>query len=223
MEALHDILMFLGSSVCHQIAERSYTFGDYQTPLCARCLGFHVGFLLSAAYIWAGPLRRASGLPSRRDLVVLGLLMSVAFADAVLSYSGLSPSDNPRRTLSGLCLGVTLPFVVLPLLNMAAFPGRDPRRPISRPRDWFGPAAAYALGAAAILGAPSAYVVFVAVSVAGIVGLFMFFSCVLMAILSLALEKRRIGPRWLALLSVAVAASVLLASALVHNTFLPDV
>jgi hypothetical protein len=106
---------------------------------------------------------------------------------------------------------------------MSLFPGRDPRPPISRPRDWLGPAAAYAVGAAAILGAPSAYVVFVAVSVAGIVGLFMFFSCVLLAILSLALERRRIGPRWLALLSVAIAVTVLLTSAVLHNALLPGV
>ncbi len=223
MDALFDILMFLGSSVCHQIAERSYTFGDYQMPLCARCMGFHVGFLLSAAYIWAGPMRHASGLPTRRGIVFIGLVMSVAFADAVLSYSGISPSDNPRRTLSGLCLGVMLPFVVLPLLNMVSSPGRDPRCPLSRPRDWLGPAAVYVLGAAAILGASYSYASFVVVSVAGVVGLFLFFSSIAMAILSLVLEGRRMRPRWLALLSVALSVSVLLASAVIHLTFLPEV
>lgn len=223
MEAFFDILMLLGSSVCHQIAERSYTFGDYQMPLCARCLGIHVGFLASAALLWSGALRQASGLPRVRDLVLLCAVMSVAVADALLSYSGISPSDNLRRSLSGLCLGVALPFILFPLMNTVLFPGRDPRGLISRPLDWLRPAAAYAVGAAAILAAPSSLALFAAVSAAGIVGLFLTFSCGIMTILSLALERRHIAPRWLALVSLAVAASALLASALFHNTFLPDV
>lgn len=223
MEALFDLLMFLGSSVCHQIAERSYTFGDYQMPLCARCLGIHVGFLASAALLWIGPIRYASGLPSKRDLVLLCAVMSVAAADAVLSYSGASPSDNLRRTLSGLCLGVTLPFILFPLINTVLFPGRNARGPISRPLDWLRPAAAYVIGASAIIAAPSALALFAAVSVAGIVGLFLTFSCGVMTIMTLALERRHIEPRRLALMSLAVAASALMASALVHNTFLPDV
>lgn len=223
MEAFFDLLMLLGSSVCHQIAERSYTFGDYQMPLCARCMGIHVGFLVSTVLIWMGALRHASGLPKKRDLVVLCAIMSVAVADAVISYSGVSTSDNLRRTLSGLCLGVTLPFILLPLINAVLFPGCNPRGLMSRPLDWVRPVAAYAVGAVAILAAPSALALFAAVSAAGIVGLFLMFSCGIMTVLSLALERRHIAPRRLALMSVAIAASVLMASALFHNTFLPDV
>ena len=222
MEALHDILMFLGSSVCHQLTERSITFGDYQMPLCARCMGIHLGFLLSAAFLWAGPLRHASALPSKRALVVLGLFISAGLVDAALSYSGLLPSDNLRRTLSGLAMGTGIPFVLVPLVNMTLFPGRDPRGPLSRPRDWLRLAGVYLFGAAAVLAASLAYAAFVAVSVAVVVGLFVTVSSIFLAILSLALEDRRIGARRLALASVALATSMLLVMAAVHATLLPE-
>lgn len=223
MEALHDILMFLGSSICHQMAERSVFFEDLQMPLCARCMGIHLGFLLSTVLLWTGSIRYASTLPSKRTLVVLGLFMSAAVVDAGLSYSGLMPSDNLRRTLSGLAMGTGIPFVLVPLLNMTLFPGRNPRSTMSGPRDWLRLAAAYLSGAGAVLAGSLAYAAFVAVSVAGIVGVFVTISSILLAIVSLALEDRHVRPRWLAVASVAAATSLLLAMAVVHVTLLPDV
>lgn len=223
MEALHDLLMFLGSSICHQMAERSITFGDYQMPLCARCMGIHLGLLMSMAFLWAGRLRYASKLPSNRNLVVLGLIMSATIVDAVLSYSGLLPSDNTRRTVSGLALGTALPFVLVPLLNMTLFPGRNPLSPISGPRDWLAFALVYTCGAAAVLAATLTYPAFVAVSVAVIVGLFLTVSSIIMTILALALEERHLGARRLGAVSAALAITILLISAAIHVTYLPYV
>ncbi len=221
MDALNDLLMFLGSSVCHQIAERTFTFGDEQMPMCARCMGIHVGFLVSAVLLWAGGVWRASSFPSVRAMVVLGALMAVGAADALLSYSGLIPSDNLRRVLSGAAMGTAVPYFVVPLLNMTLFPGRDPRSLLSVPQDWLRLASAYGVTAVAILVAPSAYASFVVVSVVGIVGLFATFTSIVMSILALAVPRLR--ARWLALASVALATSMLLLMAVSRATFLPEV
>lgn len=221
MDALDPVLMFLGSSVCHQLVDRSYTIGDAQMPLCARCMGIHVGFLISAVFLWVGPRRFASRLPSRNALIVLGLIMSVMFIDGGLSYSNLFQSDNLRRTLSGLAFGVPLPFVLFPLLNMIAFPGRDSRAPIAGWKDWLMLSLLYSVGAAAILLAPSAPALFVAVSVAGVIGVFAVYSTVIFVILSLLLEKRSLRLRTRASGAVFLAVSFLLISAAFHTAYLP--
>ncbi len=222
MDALDSLLMFLGSSVCHQLAERSYSFGDTQMPLCARCVGIHLGFLLSMAFLWTGGRRYASSLPSRNSLIFLGAVMSLVFIDTGLSYSGILPSDNLRRTLSGLALGVPLPFVLVPLLNMTVFPGRNPRSPITGPRDWLWPALIYAFGAAVILSSESAYAVFIAVSIAGVAGVFVFFSTVFLVMLSISFEDWKPGPGVRVMASVVLAFSVLMILAVVHGMFFPS-
>src|SRR4030042_7152551 len=119
---IEDLLMFLGSALCHQLPERSYFLDGVQMPLCARCIGIHFGFVLSAIYLSTGPRRFSSVLPRVWQLAVLGAVMSIFLIDSILSYSGLSTSDNLRRTLSGLALGVPLPFLLVPLLTYILFP-----------------------------------------------------------------------------------------------------
>jgi hypothetical protein len=153
---------------------------------------------------------------------MLGAIMSLVFVDTALSYSGVLPSDNLRRTLSGLALGVPLPFVIVPLLNMTIFPDRNLRSPITRRKDWLWLVLIYVFGAAAILSAPSAYAVFLAVSLAGVVGVFVFFSTFFLVLLSLSLEGWAFGPGARATASVVLAFSVLMVLAVVHGTYFPD-
>ena len=41
-------LMYLGNSCgCHQIAKRSFNIKGYQFPICARCTGTWIGYVLS--------------------------------------------------------------------------------------------------------------------------------------------------------------------------------
>jgi len=91
-------------------------------PLCARCIGIHFGFVLGDGVLLLGPKRLASKLPGTRQLVVPGFDHAFFLIDAGLSYSGISPSDNLRRTLSGSPCGVPLPFVLVPLAEPAVRP-----------------------------------------------------------------------------------------------------
>ncbi len=220
MDAFWSVLMFLGSTLCHQLPERSYFFDTIQMPLCARCIGIHFGFLLSTAFLWTGSRRFTSGIPSPKSMVVLGSVMAFFLLDSALSYGGISTSDNLRRTLSGLSLGVTFPFVLVPLLNLMVFPGTNATKLFTRTSDWAWFAGLYGFAAVAILSSTETKILFYAVSVVGITGVFFFYIMAVSLIFMLALETRPM-PKRLKLATAAITAvSLLMVLALIHRWYL---
>jgi len=219
MGAFEDILMFLGSTVCHQLEERSYFFDGVQMPLCARCIGIHFGFILAMAYLLLGPKRLASKLPSARQLVVLASIMAFYLIDAGLSYSGISPSDNLRRTLSGLALGVPLPFVLVPMLNLLSGRLSSSKGVLDAPTDWLQLPALFVAGLVAIVMAEDVGALFYPVSLAGVLGVFVFFSAVLSVMVLLALDKHPMRYQKKIVLAAGIAVILLFGLAAFHRAF----
>jgi uncharacterized membrane protein len=219
MDAFHDLLMFLGSTVCHQLAERSYFYDGVQMPLCARCIGIHFGFVLSTAFLLIGPRKYASKLPSTKQLAVLVSIMAFYFLDAGLSYSNISTSDDLRRTLSGLALGIPLPFLLISLLNLLARPSKSSTSVFERSWDWLALPGLYAFGLAAILLAERSGLVFYSVSTIGVAGVFVFFTSVFSTITLIAFEKSSLEPRYKVAAAGVLAFVVLMALAALHIAF----
>lgn len=73
---------------CHQLPERSFSLGNRQVPLCARCLGLLIGTLLFPCYI--------------RDLRIAALLMIVMVLDGITQALNLRTSKNWLRLLTGI-------------------------------------------------------------------------------------------------------------------------
>ncbi|HEX9907889.1 MAG TPA: DUF2085 domain-containing protein [Thermoplasmata archaeon] len=213
MTDVWSVLMFLGSSVCHQLPERSYFLGDLQMPLCARCTGIHLGLLVSATFLMMGPFRFRSGLPTVKQMIVLGAFMSMFFIDAGLSYSGISESTNLRRTVSGLMFGVLLPFLFVPLLNLLVFPKRDDRRILETPLAWAWPIALSGVSAGLIYAAQSLDAAFYAASLLGLVGMFVTFSLIVSCLVLIGFEKSTASSRTKIAFAVTIAVSALLAVA----------
>jgi uncharacterized membrane protein len=209
--------MFLGSTVCHQLSDRSYFFEGIQMPLCARCIGIHFGFVLAVSLLLLGPKRYASKLPSTRQLAVLAAVMSFFLIDAGLSYSGISTSDNLRRTLSGLALGVPLPFVLVPLLNMLSRPARSSVGVFDKTSDWLALPALYGIGLVAIVFADDFGPLFYAVSIIGVLGVFLFFSAMLSTIVLMAFEKNPMVARNKVALATLLAVGALMMLAVLNN------
>lgn len=123
----HDPLLeagdYAGYAICHRITERSFTIAGRQFPLCARCTGTYLGVMLAfGALLLAGRGRRA-GLPSRRVLVALALLVAVMGVDGLNSYSHFFPGaphlyepQNWLRLLTGLGTGLAMGLVITPAL-----------------------------------------------------------------------------------------------------------
>ena len=119
MDALESFLTFFGSALCHQLSERSYSIDSFQMPLCARCLGIHLGFLFATLFIILSRFARHHGcmLQNVRHMLALGALMVPAVVDVTLSYFGLIDSDNTRRAITGSMFGVAIAFLLLPIIR----------------------------------------------------------------------------------------------------------
>jgi len=223
MDPFWSLLTFLGSAFCHQIPDRSYALGDLQMPLCARCIGIQFGFLLSSIFLWTGARRFASGKPDRRALFVLSALFLAGAIEAILSYSGLSESDNLRRTVSGLLIGTPTPFFVVPLLNTIVFAGRNDRTLFKNPLDWAWLGIIFMIGGAAILLATYNIVLFYAVSIIGIIGIFVFSFTMIALLVTVLTDGREMARRRRITISMVLTVAFILLLAIVHNVFFPQI
>ncbi len=221
MDPFWSLLMLFGSALCHQIPERSYLLGDLQMPICARCIGIHIGFLLSSIIVWTGARRFSSAMPGKRALVVLIAIAFVGFIEAVISYGGISESDNLRRTISGILIGTPLPFIIVPFLNLIVFPGRNSRVPFKNAMDWVMLIIALVGGAALILLATSSIVLFVIVSVLGIIGIVVLLFTLILLLVAVLTDNKAWSVRKRMVVAAISCSVVIVVLAAVHNLFFP--
>lgn len=217
MGALESVLTFLGSSLCHQLVERSYFVDGFQMPLCARCLGLHLGFLVSAATILARRDPRLSGLPSIRSMIAIGFVMLPAMADVVLSYAGIVDTDNTRRAVTGVMFGTALAFLIVPFIHSLLASSEPKGASLCRPSHWVMMAMAAVAACALVLSAESSEWLFYAVAVAGVAGVFATMFSLMLIMIALATE----GAEWKSSAKVAASAVVtplfLVLLALLHD------
>ena len=99
MERFYLWCMRLGRRLgCHQMPQRSLFIGDRQFPLCARCTGLVVGYVLSFALL---PLVQP-------PLVLCVIFCEIMFLDWLVQHLELHPSTNTRRLLTGTLCGYGL-------------------------------------------------------------------------------------------------------------------
>jgi uncharacterized membrane protein len=89
---------------CHQIAERSFFFGGYQFPICARCTGVLIGYILSIL------------LFSYISLLLCFGLASIMLLDWSIQHLKILHSTNIRRFITGICGGVGCMGFVIKLI-----------------------------------------------------------------------------------------------------------
>lgn len=152
-----------------------------------------------------------------RHMALLGAIMLVYIIDVGLSYSGISPSDNLRRTISGLALGVPAPFILLPLLNVFLIKSTNEPDVLLRLTTKLSLPVLYSVGLLAVLLSEDSAVLFILVSVAGLMGVVLFLSSSLSVIVSALLEKSRLGIRGKLALSSGGAVLLILALAALHD------
>lgn len=116
-DALSLFLWNLGYAMCHQLPARSYFYGGYQMPVCARDMGIYLGFLVAFSY-WM--LRGRWRAHLRPDWIVFGAAIAgvLAYAaDALSSYLGLRDTSNALRLASGLLMGASIAILLLSALS----------------------------------------------------------------------------------------------------------
>ncbi|MDY5985730.1 DUF2085 domain-containing protein [Sporofaciens sp. SGI.106] len=94
---VHQFLMKIGSTTgCHQMPERSFFWKGYQFPVCARCTGLAVGYLIGVLLFFRISI-------SIKICICLCFLM---FFDWYIQFIGVFASTNTRRFFSGLACGI---------------------------------------------------------------------------------------------------------------------
>lgn len=83
---------------CHQMPERSFYYKEWQFPICARCTGVVIGWLLSVCSIYF----------YKPNLVVILVLCLTMFLDWFLQYKKICISNNSRRFVTGIMGGYAL-------------------------------------------------------------------------------------------------------------------
>lgn len=122
---------YAGYAICHRITERSFTVAGRQFPLCARCTGTYLGVMLAFGVLLLAGRGRRAGLPARRVLAALALLVGVMGVDGLNSYSHFFPNaphlyepQNWLRLATGLGTGLAMGLIVMPALVQTLW--RDP-------------------------------------------------------------------------------------------------
>lgn len=130
--ALLAVTHAVGFSVCHQLLEHSLHMDRQQLPLCARCTGIYMGFLVGLMGLAVQGKLRASMLPSWPLVgILLGsfVLMGLDGFNSLLTFLFGAPQwyqpTNLGRLATGTAAGASLALLLMPLLNDALWAKPD--------------------------------------------------------------------------------------------------
>ncbi|MGN1230869.1 MAG: DUF2085 domain-containing protein [Anaerotignum sp.] len=108
-----DFLERMGSAVCHQMAERSFIWGNGKMPLCARCTGIYMGaFFALCFFLWKRRWEGNQPFSAKQILLMLLCIIPMA-ADGFCSYIGFWESNQLLRVLTGSLIGTVVPALLL--------------------------------------------------------------------------------------------------------------
>lgn len=92
---------------CHQKLERSFSVGEYQFPVCARC----TGIILSKPFAWL--MYRKIHRPALYGLCLIAPMT----IDGLSQYLGLQVSNNNRRFVTGFIGGFGISILKILILS----------------------------------------------------------------------------------------------------------
>lgn len=89
-------LMKLFSTTCHQKANRSFFFNNYQFPICARCTGLLIGYILGVTSLLFN---------FKLSILISSIFIVIMFIDWFIQHKEILYSTNKRRLLTGTLCG----------------------------------------------------------------------------------------------------------------------
>ena len=107
--------MNIGFSVCHQIPERTLHFGKIFRPVCSRCSGIYIGFLVSIIFLFLTFRKKESDLPPVYVMVFAAVFILSTIADSILSYFGVYQTNNTLRLITGYLFGAGIAVIIYPI------------------------------------------------------------------------------------------------------------
>lgn len=83
---------------CHRMPERSFFFRGRQFPICARCTGILIGYIIGIFYII---------FYNKLGYIFELMLMVPLLIDGIGQYKGYFVSNNTRRLTTGILGGIS--------------------------------------------------------------------------------------------------------------------
>jgi len=127
---LDERLWEMGSAVCHQLPDHSFSLNGYQFPLCARCTG---SFLSAFIAVFFFTLRgKKAAVPPKSIILLFSCFFLFWMVDGVNSFSFdilkqqffYIPS-NMLRYLSGIGMGMVFAIIIVTIFNMVMWKDRQ--------------------------------------------------------------------------------------------------
>jgi uncharacterized membrane protein len=114
---------WVGYAVCHRLTDRSLAINGRQLPLCARCTGMYLGFMLTFLLFGLSGRLRWSELPPLPILLIFIGFIGLMGIDGLNSYSHFFPNAphlyQPRhwlRLVTGVGTGLAMGSLISPAL-----------------------------------------------------------------------------------------------------------
>lgn len=101
-------LMKFFSKTCHQKSNRSFFLGNYQFPVCARCTGMIIGYIISIVII---------GITGYISTIVSIIFMGIMFLDWFIQFKKIEESTNVRRLITGVLGGIGVIGVIFYIIR----------------------------------------------------------------------------------------------------------
>ena len=89
--------LFYGT--CHQKADRSFFVNNYQFPICARCTGLLIGYILGIISIFFN---------FKISILLSVFFIVIMFVDWFIQHKNILYFTNIRKLLTGLFCGLEL-------------------------------------------------------------------------------------------------------------------
>lgn len=94
---------------CHQMPERSFFINNYQLPVCARCTGMMVGYIMALFLALFG---------KKIKFYICLLMMIPMIIDGCVQYKTAYLSNNFKRVVTGFLYGIGFIQIIIKLIGL---------------------------------------------------------------------------------------------------------
>ena len=114
---LNSVINRFTSLICHKQPLRCFEVGEKTLPLCTRCTGIYVGFLIAYLFLWIISAKKRILRLSKNVIIVSLLMLFVFITDSLFSFKGILDLGNNIKFFIGLLGGASLGSFAFGILN----------------------------------------------------------------------------------------------------------